>query len=89
VLPPGLGAIADSMGNSNCRVAPVPALAVISTSSGREKAPVEGARLARPLASVIAVFWEKPSKTFKACCELPSSPEVSTDASASGRKIML
>ena len=89
VLPPGVGAIAGNMGSSNCNGVAVPALAVISTSKGREKPPVETGRLTRPLLSLINVVSEATSRTFIACWELPSSPEVSTGSSASGRKIML
>lgn len=89
MLPPGAGAGPASIGNSNCNGVVVPALAVISTSSGRANPPVEGVRLARPLLSVTEVLCEDPNSTFIACCELPPSPEVSTGASASGRKIML
>ena len=88
MLPPGVGVIAGNMGSSNCNGVPVPALAVISTSKGREKPPVETGRLARPLLSVTNVTSEDPSSTFIACCELPSSPEISTGLYASGRKIM-
>jgi hypothetical protein len=88
-LLPGVGEIAGNMGSSNCNGVAVPALAVISTSNGREKPPVETGWVASPLVSVTKVVSEEPRRTFIACRELPSSPEISTGSSASGRKIML
>jgi hypothetical protein len=84
-----VGEIAGNMGSSNCNGVAVPALAVISTSNGREKPSVETGWVASPLVSVTKVVSEEPRRTFMACRELPSSPEISTGSSASGRKMML
>jgi hypothetical protein len=89
VLAPISGESAGITDSSYCNGVAVPAVAMISMSSGCASPPVEGASEANPFASLTGIDWDDPSNTFIGCCPLPPSPVPSTGLGELGRNIML